>query len=111
MGSASKLMLDELKQEGEAVQFQDVLERDRVWKCIECEMTYSKDTIFCSMCKCFRPIQMYRNLVHRPDQVTDFELAQLDQRRKKEKQLILDLDVQDEEGEARDGKQDKDKVE
>ena len=41
---------------------------------------------------------MYKNLVHRPNDVTEFELSQLDQRRKREKQLILDLDVQEEEG-------------
>ena len=74
LNTTSKLMLDELKQEGETIQFMDILERDKIWKCFECELTYNKETIFCEQCKCFRPIQMYKNLIHRPEEVTDFEL-------------------------------------
>jgi len=47
LSSTSKLMLDELRQEGEPIQFSDVMERDKVWKCFQCEITYPKDTIFC----------------------------------------------------------------
>lgn len=56
LSTTSKLMLDELKQEGETIQFMDILERDKVWKCFECELSYTKEVIFCEQCKCFRPI-------------------------------------------------------
>lgn len=52
----------------------------------------------CDQCQCFRPIEMYKNLLHKPEDVTDYELNQLEQRRKKEKQLILDKDVVEEDG-------------
>jgi len=35
---------------------------------------------------------MYKNLLHFPDKVTDEEIQSLNERRKKEKQLILDRD-------------------
>ena len=67
----------------------DILERDKQWKCFECELSYSKDVIFCEQCQCFRPIEMFKNLLHRPEEVTEFELNALEQRRKKEKQMIF----------------------
>ena len=85
LNGTSKLQLDELRQEGEIIQFRDILERDKFWKCYECEMTYSKDVNFCDQCECFRPIEMYKNLIHKPEEVTEFELSALEQRRKKEK--------------------------
>lgn len=85
LNGTSKLMLDELKQDGERINFMDVLERDKQWKCFECEMIYSKDLIYCQACNCFRPIEMYKNLIHKPEDVTEFEINALEQRRKMEK--------------------------
>ena len=81
----SKLMLDELRQEGEPIQFQDILERDKQWKCISCQAIHSKEVIFCEKCSMFRPLEMFKNLVHQPQKVSEFELYCLDQRRKMEK--------------------------
>ena len=47
----------------------------------------------------FRPLEMFKNLVHAPHKVSEFELYCLDQRRKMEKQLILDKDLQNQEDE------------
>ena len=41
----------------------------------------------------FRSIEMYKNLLHNPMNVTKFEIASLEQRRSIEKQLILDRDL------------------
>lgn len=43
----------------------------------------------------FRPLEMFKNLLHNPMKVTSFELNCLDQRRKMEKQLILSQDLQE----------------
>ena len=40
---------------------------------------------------------MFKNIIHHPENVSDFELNFLDQRRKLEKQLILDKDTGEEE--------------
>ena len=40
---------------------------------------------------------MFKHIINDPENVTDFELNFLDQRRKKEKQLILDRDLQSDE--------------
>jgi len=37
---------------------------------------------------------MFKNLINNPTKATDFEINALDQRRKLEKQLILDLDIE-----------------
>lgn len=96
--SNSKLLLDELRQEGEPIRFMDILQRDKHWKCQGCDSVHSKEIIFCEQCQKFRPLEMYKNLVNNPHKVSSFELNCLDQRRKKEKQLILDQDLKEEDG-------------
>jgi hypothetical protein len=86
-------MLDELRQEGEPIKFLDILERDKSWKCISCEASMTKDIIFCQTCNLFRPLDMFKNILHDPKNVTEQELIFLDQRRKMEKQMILDKDI------------------
>jgi hypothetical protein len=71
----------------------DVLERDKNWKCPRCEASLSKEILFCDNCQIFRPLEMFKNLMHDPHNVTDFELNFIEQRRKMEKQLILDRDI------------------
>jgi hypothetical protein len=36
LNTTSKLMLDELRQDGEPIKFIDILERDKTWKCHHC---------------------------------------------------------------------------
>ena len=90
-------MLDELRQEGEPIKFLDILERDKSWKCISCEGSMTKDIIFCQKCNIFRPLDMFKNILHDPKNVTEQELIFLDQRRKMEKQMILDKDISSQE--------------
>jgi hypothetical protein len=63
----------------------DILERDKTWKCHQCENQLNKDVIFCADCQVFRPLEMFKNIIHDPKNVTDFELNFLDSRRKMEK--------------------------
>lgn len=49
---------------------------------------------------------MFKNLVHDPMNVTDFELNFLDQRRKLEKKLILDKDLEALDDEDEESKED-----
>jgi hypothetical protein len=37
---------------------------------------------------------MYKNILHNPKKVTDEEVSQLNERRKQEKQLILERDME-----------------
>ena len=39
---------------------------------------------------------MFKNILHHPMEVTEHELSLLDQRRKMEKQMILDKDIEEE---------------
>ena len=50
------------------------------------------------MCKVFRPLDTYENILHRPEKVTESEIEALKLRRKIEKQIILDLELNGEEG-------------
>ena len=59
-------MLDELRQEGEPVRFMDILERDKTWKCMGCEGVLAKDQIFCEKCQMFRPLEMFKSIIHDP---------------------------------------------
>lgn len=51
------------------------------------------ESIMCDCCQIFKPLEMYKNLIHSPENVTDEEISLLNQRRKHEKQLILDRDM------------------
>lgn len=46
----------------------------------------------CDDCVMFRPLEMYKNILHNPDKVTDEEIEALKQRREKEKQMVLERD-------------------
>ena len=98
--SKCKLMLDDLRQDGEPIKFMDILERDKQWRCQGCDQSFNKDTIFCQDCQQFRPLEMFKNLLHSPMKVSNFELNCIDQRRIKEKQLILDQDIKEDEEES-----------
>ena len=72
------------------VSFMDVIQREKNWNCPNCSECYSKDIIFCNTCKIFRPLEMFKNLLHDCHHVTEFELHYLDERRKMEKKLVLE---------------------
>ena len=70
----------------------DVLERDRVWQCIKCHRDYRHDVIFCKDCTAFRPLEMFKNMLYHPDNISQFERGFLDARREMEKTLIMNQD-------------------
>lgn len=52
----------------------------------------------------FRPLEAYPNVLHRPEKVTEEEIDALKLRRKIEKQIILDLELNGEETFKKDAK-------
>jgi len=52
------------------------------------------EDVFCERCQLFRPIEMYKNLLYSPMNASEEEISSLNARRKKEKQLILDKDLE-----------------
>lgn len=54
----------------------------------------NNEQIKCETCQIFKPIEMYKNILHNPKKVTDEEVSQLNERRKQEKQLILERDME-----------------
>ena len=64
-----------------------------VWNCLSCGAQFGIKQVECSLCKTFRPLETYENLLHRPDKVTPEEIEGLKLRRKIEKQIILDLEL------------------
>jgi predicted amidophosphoribosyltransferase len=75
------------------INFKDILERDRQWKCTGCQQFLQRDNVYCDKCQLFRPIEMYKNLLHQPEDSTKQEIWALGERRKIEKQLVLDMDL------------------
>jgi len=68
------------------------------WNCLNCSAQFNIRQVDCSMCKIFRPLETYQNIMHRPDRVSPTEIAALDLRRKSEKQVILDLEYKGDAG-------------
>ena len=68
-----------------------------MWNCYNCGTQYSIRYVECQSCKIFRPLETYENILHRPDKVTENEIEALKLRRKIEKQIILDLELNGEE--------------
>ncbi len=54
----------------------------------------SNEDVFCEKCLIFRPVEMYKKILHHPMNVTDEELASLNERRVQEKRLILERDLE-----------------
>lgn len=54
----------------------------------------NNEQIKCEACQVFKPLEMYKHILHNPKNVTDEEISQLNERRKLEKQLILERDME-----------------
>ena len=67
-----------------------------MWNCLVCGAQLHLKNVECPMCKVFRPIETYENVIHNPEFVTTDELEALKSRRKIEKQMILDLELHSE---------------
>ena len=75
------------------MKFENIIDKEKVWMCSNCNILHSSDIVYCEKCQIFKPLEMYKNLLHNPMNVTDEELQSLHERRKREKQLILDKDL------------------
>ena len=64
-----------------------------MWNCANCGAHFGMKTVECPLCKVFRPLETYNNILHRPDKVNSDEIEVLKLRRKIEKQIILDLEL------------------
>ncbi|OMJ95708.1 hypothetical protein SteCoe_770 [Stentor coeruleus] len=62
------------------------------WYCRRCNKSYFEGRIQCE-CGCFRPLESYQNLLSNPSNVSLSEIAELNQRRDIEKDLINKLDA------------------
>ena len=56
-----------------------------MWNCVTCGAQFGIKQVECPLCKTFRPLETYDNLLHRADKVTADEIDALKMRRKIEK--------------------------
>ena len=56
-----------------------------MWNCVTCGAQFGIKQVECPLCKTFRPLETYDNLLHRADKVTSDEIDALKMRRKIEK--------------------------
>ena len=100
LSSTCSLMLDYLRfDDNTPIKFDHILEKEKFWLCVSCNRKLSNDEILCNSCHIFRPLEMFKNLVHSPMKVTEEEQLQLEKRRKMEKSLIFEKDNNNSESE------------
>ncbi|TNV82503.1 hypothetical protein FGO68_gene3499 [Halteria grandinella] len=95
--TACGLVMDNLKDketEEDLTQLTDIIDKERFWLCISCNKSMTFDSIFCESCQVFKPLEMYKNILTDPVNATDEEILQLNERRKQEKQLIIERDME-----------------
>jgi hypothetical protein len=61
------LVVDENKEVKEICQ---IIDKDPFWLCISCNKVMRNDIIFCEKCQVFKPLEMYKHLLHEPENVT-----------------------------------------
>jgi len=64
-----------------------------MWNCLNCSAQLHIKNVECPLCKIFRPIETYENIIHNPTAISNEEAEALKNRRKIEKQMILDLEL------------------
>ena len=90
---------DLVSQDGQnkkVVSYKDLV--NNMWNCLNCGAQLHIKHVECPLCKVFRPIETYDNIIHSPESVTIEEIEALKNRRKIEKQMILDLELNSEPG-------------
>lgn len=76
--STCNLMLDNLRFDDDTpIKFEHILEKDKYWLCINCNKKLNSDDILCDSCFVFRPLEMYKNILHNPEKVSDEEIDYL----------------------------------
>ena len=56
-----------------------------MWNCVACGAQFGVKQVECPLCKVFRPLETYDNVLHKPAKVTSDEIDALKMRRKIEK--------------------------
>ena len=82
--------------------YQDLVKN--MWNCINCGAQLHIKNVECPLCRTFRPIETYENIIHAPEHITHEEVEALKNRRKIEKQMILDLELNSDPGEDEESK-------
>lgn len=62
------------------------------WDCGQCGNQTPDGTLRCRVCRHFRPLDSYPNLLHNPSMVTVQEVRELEERRQIELDMISKLD-------------------
>ena len=56
-----------------------------MWNCLSCGAQFGIKQVECPLCKTFRPLETFDNIMHRPEKVSSDEIEALKLRRKIEK--------------------------
>lgn len=67
----------------EAETYRDLVKN--VWNCLYCGAQFSIRQVECHLCRAFRPLETFENLLHKPEKATSDEVDALKLRRKIEK--------------------------
>ena len=72
------LQLDNLRfEDGSQIKFEHLMDKDKFWNCINCSQRLAGDVIMCEQCKIFKPLEMFKNLLHSPMNATEEEIEVL----------------------------------
>ncbi len=73
--STCSLMLDYLRfDDNSPIKFDHIMEKEKFWLCKSCNKKLANEEIFCDACNIFKPLEMYKNILHAPSKVTEEEL-------------------------------------
>mmetsp|Transcript_44454 Transcript_44454/g.32558 ORF Transcript_44454/g.32558 Transcript_44454/m.32558 type:complete len:174 (+) Transcript_44454:735-1256(+) len=90
LSTTCNLLLDNLRFDDESpIKFEHILEKDKSWICVNCSKKISIDEVICENCQTFKPLEMFKNLLHSPLQASEEEIDCLKKRRTLEKDIIL----------------------
>ena len=78
LNTTCNLVLDNLRLDDESsMRFENIIDKERVWVCPNCNLLLSNEIVYCDKCQIFKPLEMYKNLIYNPNNVSDDELASL----------------------------------
>ena len=78
---------------GKAVSLDEYVNPSNSWLCVACSILNTDNESQCEKCGTFRLIESFPNAINNPTNVTQQEIALLQQRREKEKKLICGRDL------------------
>ena len=73
--TSCNMMPDNLRfDDDRALRFEDILDKEKHWLCINCSKRLLTTEIYCESCQLFRPLEMYKNILYNPMKATDEEV-------------------------------------